>query len=96
MCPRISVFRSVRFMYAQAIDDMKKNTIASFSSVNLKKLKEYIKNPKSAEAKNVGLELAKKMKEKGIEKAVFDRGSYIYKGRVKFLAEGLREGGIII
>ncbi|MGB9883109.1 MAG: 50S ribosomal protein L18 [Microgenomates group bacterium] len=88
--PRISVFRSNRYIYAQAIDDEKRVTIASSSSLKLPKAK------KTAQARQVGLDLAKKLIEKNIKKAVFDRSIYQYKGRVKALAEGLREGGIVI
>ncbi len=88
--PRISVFRSNRYIYAQAIDDEKRVTIVSSSSLKLPKAK------KTDQAKQVGLDLAKKLKEKDINKAVFDRNIYPYKGRVKALVEGLREGGIVI
>lgn len=93
--PRISVFRSNKYIYSQAIDDEQQKTIASFSSLVLRK-KTKNKKSKSEEAKLVGFELAKILKEKGIKKAVFDRGIYRYHGRVKALAEGLREGGIEI
>lgn len=88
--PRISVFRSNRYIYAQAIDDEKRITITSASSLKEEKAK------KTDHAKKVGLKLAKLLKEKNIYKAVFDRNIYPYKGRVKALAEGLREGGIKI
>ncbi len=93
--PRISIFRSNRYIYSQAIDDERKITIASFSSLKLFK-KESKKMKKTEEAKLVGKELAKILKEKGITKAVLDRRRYSYKGRVKQLTEGLREGGINI
>lgn len=86
--PRISVFRSNRYIYAQAIDDEKRVTIVASSSQKMSKAK------KVDQAKQVGLELAKKLLEKNIKKAVFDRNVYVYKGRVKAVAEGLREGGI--
>lgn len=86
--PRISVFRSNRYIYAQAIDDEKQTTLLSFSSQKL------AKSNKVGQAKEVGLQLAKILKEKKIDEVVFDRNIYIYKGRVKALAEGLREGGI--
>ncbi|MCL4363653.1 50S ribosomal protein L18 [Patescibacteria group bacterium] len=86
--PRISVFRSNRFIYAQAVDDEKKITLVSSSSVKMSKSK------KVDQAKQVGLALAKLLKEKKIDTVVFDRNVYVYKGRVKALAEGLREGGI--
>lgn len=90
MTPRIVVFRSNRYIYAQAIDDEKRITIASSSSMKLPKAK------KTEQSKQVGLDLAKKLKEKHIEKGVFDRSIYVYKGRVKTLVEGLREGGLKI
>lgn len=86
--PRISVFRSNKYIYAQAIDDEKRITVESSSSLKLKKDK------KTQQAKKVGLDLAKKLINKNIKRAVFDRNIYVYKGRVKALAEGLREGGI--
>lgn|SRR3989338_608769 len=95
-CPRISVFASHRYTYAQAIDDEKDVTLAAYSSLQFSKFKEYKKDKKTLEAKKIGLGLAKIMKDKGIIKAIFDRGVYSYKGRVKALAEGLREGGIKI
>lgn len=89
-CPRISVFRSNKYTYAQAIDDEKRITIASSSSQKLTKAK------KTDQAKQVGIDLGKKLLEKNIKKAVFDRNIYVYKGRVKAVAEGLREAGINI
>ncbi|MFH0979622.1 MAG: 50S ribosomal protein L18 [Candidatus Roizmanbacteria bacterium] len=86
--PRISVFRSNRYIYAQAIDDEKQVTLVSFSSQKLPKIK------KVNQAKETGLGLAKVLKEKKINTVVFDRNIYIYKGRVKALCDGLREGGI--
>lgn len=94
--PRISVNRSNRYIYAQAIDDAARTTIVSVSSLLLKKNKAYVKGKKTDEAKQIGLLLAKALKEKKIETGVFDRGMYGYKGRVKAVAEGLREGGLKI
>jgi len=95
--PRISVFRSNRYIYAQAIDDEKRCTLASSSSLVLKKNKKIDKKmTKKEEAKVVGLDLAEKLKKLGIKKAVFDRSWYHYHGRVAALADGLREGGIEI
>lgn len=91
--PRISVYRSSKYIYAQAIDDVSRVTLCAFST---KKLDLKEKANKSAQAKQVGTGLAALLKEKKIEKAVFDRGSYTYLGRVKQVAEGLREGGIQI
>lgn len=94
--PRISVFRSNRYIYAQAIDDIKRVTLATYSTLQLTKMKDYKKVKKTAEAKAIGLALAKILKSKKIEESVFDRNIYSYLGRVKAIAEGLREGGIKI
>lgn len=94
--PRIAVFASNRYTYAQAIDDDAKVTLTSFSSLSLKKGKDYKKGKKTDEAKQVGVELAKLIKDLKIAEAIFDRSIYAYKGRVKALAEGLREGGLKI
>lgn len=94
--PRISVFASNRYTYAQAIDDTGRKTLISFSSLEISQSENYKKNKKVEEAKKVGIDLAKNMIKKGIKTAVFDRGAYSYLGRVKALADGLREGGIII
>lgn len=88
--PRVSVFRSLSNVYAQIIDDKTQKTLVSESSLNIKAEK---KN-KTEVAHQVGIELAKKALNKGIKEVVFDRGSFLYHGRVKALAEGLREGGI--
>jgi len=90
--PRVSVFRSLKHIYAQVIDDSQQKTLASYSSLEGKKLA----GDKKAIAHAVGRELAKKIKELGIERAILDRGCYLYHGRVKALAEGLREGGVKI
>jgi large subunit ribosomal protein L18 len=87
--PRVVVFRSNRYIYAQAIDDTARVTLASASSKGAT-------GKKGDQAKAAGLKLAEKLKEKKIIKAVFDRSSYTYLGRVKSLCEGLREGGIKI
>lgn len=91
--PRINVFRSNKHIYAQVIDDVARETLASASTELIKKDK---KMTKVEESKAVGVLLANRMKAKNIETAVFDRGYYLYKGRVKSLCEGLRETGIII
>jgi len=89
-CPRLSVFRSNAHIHAQIIDDEKGNTLVSCSSVELK-----LKNSGNIEAaKEVGSSLAKKAIEKNITNVVFDRGGYIYHGRVKALAEAAREAGL--
>ncbi len=90
MVPRVSVFRSLKQIYVQVIDDMNDHTLTSCSSLELKDLQ----GDKKAVAHAIGLELAKRAKEKGVEAVVFDRGRFGYYGRVKALADGLREGGI--
>lgn len=90
-CPRLNVFRSSKHIYAQIIDDTEGKTLASASTMD--KGFEGVGGNKDA-AKKVGLKLAENAKAKGIESVVFDRGGYIYHGRVKELAEGAREGGL--
>lgn len=92
--PRISVFRSLKHIYAQIIDDVKGVTLASYSTLSLNETTES--SDKKSQAYLVGKELAKLAQAKGIQKAFLDRGSSRYIGRVASLAEGLREGGIII
>ena len=90
-CPRLNVFRSLQNIYAQLIDDTKGVTLVAASSVE-KDFAEYGGN-KSA-AHKVGELIAKRAAEKGITECVFDRGGYVYHGRVQELAEGAREGGL--
>lgn len=89
--PRISVYRSNKYIYAQAIDDMARKTVAAVNSLILKSKE---KQTKSDTAKAVGMKLAELLISQKITKAVFDRNRYAYNGRVKALAEGLREGKI--
>jgi len=90
-CPRLSVFRSAKHIYAQLIDDVNGVTIASAASTE----KGFDANGGNKEgAKQVGLMIAAKAAEKGITDVVFDRGGYIYHGRVAELAAGAREGGL--
>lgn len=89
-CPRLNVFRSNAHIHAQIIDDVNGNTLAAASSVDMK-----LENGGNIEAaKKVGAELAKRALEKGIKKVVFDRGGYIYTGRVAALADAAREAGL--
>ena len=89
-CPRLCVFRSNKHIEAQIIDDVKRVTLVASSSVALK-----LENGSNIEAaKKVGEEIAKVCKAKGIEKVVFDRGGYLYHGRVQALADAAREGGL--
>ena len=94
--PRVSVFVSNIYIYAQMIDDAARKTLASFSSLQLAKDAKYKKDKKTNEARKVGVELSNIAKKNGIKEAIFDRGRYSYNGRVKALAEGLREGGLKI
>ena len=88
--PRLTVFRSTQHIYAQLIDDLAGHTLASASSLE-NGIDKGSNTEKSAE---VGKRLAERAKEAGIEAAVFDRNGFRYHGRVKALAEGVREGGI--
>lgn len=96
--PRLSVFRSNRFIYAQLINDEKGETLVGVSEKELGKTDaEGLKGllGKKEKAKAVGLLLAKKALAKKIREAVFDRGGYAYRGRVENVAKGAREGGLI-
>ena len=89
--PRLNVFRSETNIYAQIIDDTKGITLVAASSLE----KDFeCDGTKTDAAKKVGEVLAERAKAKGIESIVFDRGGYLYHGRVKALAEGAREGGL--
>ena len=90
--PRLNVFRSEKHIYAQIIDDVNGVTLCSASSVE--KDFEGLGSNKEA-AKKVGMMVAERAKSKGIDYVVFDRGGYIYHGRVKELADGAREGGLV-
>ena len=89
--PRLNVFRSETNIYAQIIDDVNGKTLVSASS--LEKAFEC-DGTKTDAAKKVGQVVAERAKDKGIDTVVFDRGGYVYHGRVKALAEGAREGGL--
>ena len=89
--PRLNVFRSEANIYAQVIDDVNGVTLASASSLD-KAIEGYGGNKTAARA--VGKLVAERCKAKGIDKVVFDRGGYLYHGRVAELAEGAREGGL--
>lgn len=92
--PRLNVFRSLKHIYAQIIDDTTGSTLVSASTVD-EALKGKLNSGSNKEAaREVGKLLARKALEKGITKVVFDRGGYLYHGRVKELAEGAREGGL--
>lgn len=90
-CPRLNVFRSSKHIYAQIIDDVTGVTLCSASSMS----KDFEGNGGNKEgARKVGEMIAKAAAEKGITAVVFDRGGYVYHGRVQELAEGAREGGL--
>jgi large subunit ribosomal protein L18 len=88
--PRLNVYRSLNHIYAQVIDDQKGETLVSASSLGLK-LKT---GGNVAAAKEIGKAVAERAVEKGIKKVVFDRGGYLYHGRVKALADAAREAGL--
>lgn len=91
--PRLSVARSLKHIYSQIIDDSLGTTLVSSSSLD-KEIKEQSVKGKKEKAKMVGELLAKRAKEKGIKKVVFDRGSFSFSGRIKALGESAREGGL--
>jgi large subunit ribosomal protein L18 len=91
--PRLAVYRSNKQIYVQVVDDLNKITLVSASSKE-KEIAAKAGIKKTEQAKLVGKLLASKCKEKGIEKAVFDRSGYKYHGRVKSLADAAREGGL--
>ena len=90
--PRLSVFKSNSYIYAQLVDDDSQKTLASVSSLELKKGKASVN--KTLAAREAGKALAEKALGKKLKKIVFDRGGYVYAGRVKALADGAREGGL--
>ncbi len=90
-CPRLNVFRSAAHIYAQLIDDVSGVTLASASTVE-KDFKEYGGNKSAASA--VGKLIAERGVKAGVSKVAFDRGGYLYHGRIKELADGAREGGL--
>lgn len=89
-CPRLSVFRSNRYINLQLINDAKGETIVNFNDLKIDKKGKT----KTEIAKELGIMFAKKALEKKVEKVVFDRGGYKYHGRIKAVAEGAREGGL--
>jgi len=94
--PRLCIHRSYKNIYIQAIDDKHALTLFSLSTLN-KEIKEKIKYGGNITAAGLlGQVVADKLKQKGITKVVFDRGGYLYHGRIKAFAEGLRKAGIII
>jgi len=95
--PRLNIFRSVSHIYAQVIDDSKHATVVSASSLEFGKEKDgkkHVTGGNVASAKQVGKTIAERAKAAGIDKVVFDRGGYLYHGRIKALAEAAREAGL--
>ncbi len=92
--PRLAVFRSLNHMYAQIIDDAQGRTLAAASTLDKEVLGDSKGTGNIAAAKLVGKAIAQRAKAKGIDSVVFDRGGYIYHGRVKALAEAARESGL--
>jgi large subunit ribosomal protein L18 len=92
--PRLSVFRSEKHIYAQVIDDTVQRTLASASSLEPSFRESKISGGNVEGAARVGKLLAERAVQKGLKKVVFDRGGYLYHGRVKALAEAAREGGL--
>ena len=95
--PRLNVYRSVSHIYAQVVDDTKGTTLVSAASVEKGKGAKGEKRPTGgnrAAAKEVGKLIAERAKKKGIKKVVFDRGGYLYHGRIKALADAAREAGL--
>ena len=86
--PRLNVYRSLNHIYAQVVDDAQGVTIASASTIKLKT------GGNVAAAKEIGKTIAERAKEKGVTKVVFDRGGYLYHGRIKALADAAREAGL--
>ncbi|GIX06208.1 MAG: hypothetical protein KatS3mg115_0611 [Candidatus Poribacteria bacterium] len=91
--PRLAVFRSLKHIYAQLIDDERGHTLAAASTLS-PELRDQVTGPNLAAAALVGRLIAEKAQAVGIQKAVFDRGGYLYHGRVKALAEAARQAGL--
>ena len=92
--PRLCVYRSNKYIYAQVIDDTKGITLVQASSLDPALKGQHDEVDKSGEAKLVGKLVAERAKQAGVEKVVFDRGGYVYTGRVAALAAGAREAGL--
>lgn len=92
--PRLNVFRSLEHIYAQVIDDVEGKTIVSASTVDKALRSEVSGKSKKEQAELVGKTIAERAKAAGVKTVLFDRGGYLYHGRVKALADGAREGGL--
>jgi len=93
-CPRLAARRTLNNMIAQLIDDTKGVSILQLTTGSKEFQNEFGKLTKTEQSRKLGVKVAEVAKAKGIEAVVFDRGGYVYHGRVKALAEGAREGGI--
>src|SRR5215216_3143136 len=91
--PRLNVFRSLQHIYCQVIDDVSGTTLAA-ASTNEPDVRGSVSGSKTERARAVGKAIAERAKEKGINTVVFDRGGYLYHGRVRALADGAREAGL--
>ena len=92
--PRLNVYRSLNHIYVQVIDDLQGVTLAAASTAEGKKKGDRVTGGNVASAKSVGKKIAELAKQKGITKVVFDRGGYIYHGRIKAIADAAREAGL--
>ncbi len=92
--PRLSVFRSLAHIYAQVIDDLAGRTLVAASTLDPEIRAQATSAKKSDAGRMVGKLLARRAQERGVRRVVFDRGGYLYHGRVKAVAEGAREGGL--
>jgi len=91
--PRLNVFRSLQHIYAQVIDDTSGTTLAA-ASTNEPDVRTTLTGTKTERAKAIGKAIAERAKEKGVNTVVFDRGGYLYHGRIKALADAAREAGL--
>lgn len=93
--PRLCIFRSTKHIYAQVVDDVAGRTLAAASTLDAKALRNQEFENKVAKAAFIGKLVAERAKTNGIKSVVFDRGGYLYHGRVKAVSDGAREGGLI-
>ncbi len=92
--PRLNVYRSLSHIYAQIIDDTSGHTLVAASTLEPELKEELPRGSNSEAARRVGELVARRAQEKGIDQVVFDRGGYLYHGRVRALADGARDGGL--
>jgi large subunit ribosomal protein L18 len=92
--PRLNVYRSIEHIYAQLIDDVAGRTLVSASTIDTEVVSQVAGKKKKEQAAIVGKVVARRALDAGIQEVVFDRGGYLYHGRVKAVAEGAREGGL--